>query len=107
LLRNNSVYLGFGSCHRGWLLAYNATTLAETGVFTASPNLNGEGTYASVGGVWMGGGGPAADSSGNIYITTGNGVALHGMTLATFVRLDGPTFYEVEGREYQAFEEAI
>jgi hypothetical protein len=83
-------------------LAYNATTLAETGVFTASPNLNGEGTYASVGG-----GGPAADSSGNIYITTGKGVALHGMTLATFVRLDGPTFYEVEGREYQAFEEAI
>ena len=38
-----------------------------------SPNLNGEGTYGSAGGVWMGGGGPAADSSGNIYVTTGNG----------------------------------
>jgi len=43
------------------------------GVFNASPNLNGEGTYASAGGVWMGGAGPVADSSGNVYITTGNG----------------------------------
>ena len=73
LLANNSIYMGFGSCHSGWLLAYNASTLAQTGVFNASPNLNGEGTYASAGGVWMGGGGPAADSAGNIYITTGNG----------------------------------
>jgi len=73
LLANNSIYAGFGSCHSGWLVAYNASTLAQTGVFNASPNLNGEGTYASAGGVWMGAGGPVADSSGNIYITTGNG----------------------------------
>jgi len=73
LLANNSIYMGFGSCHSGWLLAYNASTLAQTGVFNASPNLNGEGAYASAGGVWMGGGGPVADSAGNIYITTGNG----------------------------------
>ena len=73
LLANNSVYMGFGSCHSGWLLAYNVSTLAQTGVFNASPNLNGEGPYASAGGVWMGGGGPVADSAGNIYITTGNG----------------------------------
>ncbi len=73
LLANNSVYAGFGSCHSGWLVAFNASTLAQTGVFNASPNLNGEGAYASAGGVWMGAGGPVADSSGNIYITTGNG----------------------------------
>jgi hypothetical protein len=73
LVANNSVYMGFGSCHSGWLLAYDAATLAQTGVWNASPNLNGEGTYASAGGVWMGSGGPVADSSGNIYITTGNG----------------------------------
>jgi hypothetical protein len=73
LLANSSVYIGFGSCHSGWLLAYNASTLAQTGVFNASPNLNGEGAYASAGGVWMGGGGPVADSAGNIYIATGNG----------------------------------
>jgi Bacterial Ig-like domain (group 2) len=60
LFANSSVYMGFGSCHSGWLLAYNASTLAQTGVFNASPNLNGEGTYASAGGVWMGGGGPVA-----------------------------------------------
>lgn len=73
LLANGNVYMGFGSCHSGWLLAYSASTLAQVGVFNASPNLNGEGTYASAGGVWMGGGGPVADSAGNIYITTGNG----------------------------------
>jgi uncharacterized protein YjdB len=73
LLANGNVYMGFGSCHSGWLLAYDASTLAQTGVFNASPNLDGEGQYASAGGVWMGSGGPVADSAGSIYITTGNG----------------------------------
>lgn len=73
LLANGNVYLGFGSCHTGWLLAYSASTLKQVGVFNASPNLNGEGTYASAGGIWMGGAGPVADSSGNVYVTTGNG----------------------------------
>ena len=73
LLANNTVYIGIGGCPTGWLLAYNAQTLAQTAVWNASPNLNGEGTYASAGGIWMGSGGPVADSSGNIYVTTGNG----------------------------------
>ena len=73
LLANGNVYIGFGGCHSGWLLAYNATTLVQAGVFNASPKLNGEGTYASAGGIWMGGAGPVADSSGNVYVTTGNG----------------------------------
>ncbi len=73
LLANSNVYIGFGGCHTGWLLAYSASSLQQVGVFNASPNLNGEGTYASAGGVWMGGAGPVADSSGNVYITTGNG----------------------------------
>ncbi len=73
LLANGNVYIGFGGCHTGWLLAYSASNLKQVGVFNASPNLNGEGKYASAGGVWMGGGGPVADSSGNVYITTGNG----------------------------------
>jgi hypothetical protein len=70
---NGNIYFGFGSCRTGWLLAYNATTLAQVGVFNASPYLAGEGQYASAGGIWMGGGGPVADSSGNVYVTTGNG----------------------------------
>lgn len=73
LLADGNIYMGFSSCHSGWLLAYDKTTLAQTGVFNASPNLNGEGAYASAGGIWMGSGGPVADSSGNIYVTTGNG----------------------------------
>ena len=70
---NSTIYIGFGSCQRGWLLAYDAQTLAQVGVFNSSPNLNGEGTYMSAGGIWMSGGGPAADSSGNVYAVTGNG----------------------------------
>lgn len=73
LLANSSVFIGFGGCHSGWLLSYNAKNLTQTGVFNSSPDLNGEGTYGGAGGVWMGGGGPAADNSGNVYITTGNG----------------------------------
>ena len=73
LVANGSVFIGFGGCHSGWLLAYDAKSLSRTGVFNSSPNLNGEGTFGGAGGIWMGGGGPAADDLGNIYITTGNG----------------------------------
>lgn len=73
LVAYGSVYIGFGSCHSGWLLSYDKTSLIQTGVFNSSPYLTGEGKYASAGGVWMGGSGPAADGQGNVYITTGNG----------------------------------
>jgi hypothetical protein len=55
----------FGQYH-GWLMSYNATTLTQEAVWNSSPNgvLNG---------IWMSGSGPAADSSGNIYLATGNG----------------------------------
>jgi hypothetical protein len=73
LLANGNVYMGFGNCHSGWLLSYNATTLVQNGVFNSSPNIDGEGTYGGAGGVWMGSGGPIADSAGNVYVSTGNG----------------------------------
>ena len=73
LLANGNLYLGFGSCHSGWLLAYDTKTLNQVGVFNSSPNLDGEGTYGGAGGVWMGSGGPIADANGNIYVSTGNG----------------------------------
>jgi len=73
LLANGNVYIGFGDCHNGWLLAYDAQTLAQTGVFNSSPNIDGESTYGGAGGIWMGGGGPAADNAGDVYVSTGNG----------------------------------
>ena len=71
LLANGTVYLPFGShCdHRpyhGWLFAYNPTTLAQKDAFLVTPN-GGEGSF------WNGGGGPSADSSGNLLATTANG----------------------------------
>jgi hypothetical protein len=50
----------------GWLMSYNATTLAQTAVFNSTPNNN-------EGGIWMSGGAPAMDSAGNLYFSTGNG----------------------------------
>jgi len=70
---NKALYIGVGSCHSGWLLSYDPNTLAQTGVFNASPNIDGEGTYGGAGGIWMGSGGPVEDSAGNVYISTGNG----------------------------------
>jgi hypothetical protein len=70
---NKALYIGVGSCHSGWLLSYDPNTLAQTGVFNASPNIDGEGTYGGAGGIWMGSGGPVEDSTGNIYVSTGNG----------------------------------
>jgi hypothetical protein len=92
LLANGNVYIGFGSCHSGWLVAYSsASTLAQVGVFNASTVLDGEGAYASAGGVWMGSGGPVADSSGNVYITTGNGPWNGTNAFADSVLKFGPT----------------
>ncbi|MDX1931850.1 MAG: PA14 domain-containing protein [Capsulimonadales bacterium] len=71
LLSNNTVHVGFGShgdngTYHGWMFSYNASTLQRTGVFCATPN--GEG-----GGTWHGGAAPAVDSDGSLYMTTGDG----------------------------------
>jgi outer membrane protein assembly factor BamB len=71
LLANGNIYFSFaGHCDAGsWkgiTFAYNATSLAQVGVFNASPSDNGAG-------IWQSGNGPAADSSGNVYFITGNG----------------------------------
>jgi hypothetical protein len=50
----------------GWVMSYNATTLGQGAVFNASPNC-------SAGSVWMSGRGIAADSSGNLFMSTANG----------------------------------
>jgi hypothetical protein len=50
----------------GWVLGFNASTLAQTSVLNVTPNKG-------YGGIWMGGGAPAADSSNHLYLITGNG----------------------------------
>ncbi len=72
LLLNGAVYLGFGStgcdtyAYQGWLFAYDSQLRQQLGVFVSTPN----GTRGSI---WQAGGGPAADSEGNIYLQTANG----------------------------------
>jgi hypothetical protein len=63
LLMNGVVYIALGGGSHGWLLGYNATTLAQLYVLTMSPNA-----YAS--GVWMTGEGLQTDGLGNIYFAT-------------------------------------
>ncbi len=78
LLLNGIVYLGFGSHGdngpwHGWILGYNAKTLAQTGALCTTPNGIGSG-------IWMSGAGLAADvvdsvnhPYGRMFIPTGNG----------------------------------
>ncbi len=72
LLANGSVYAGFGNCGpdndpwHGWIVGYSTTNLQnQTLVFNSTPN-------GGQGGIWQSGRGLAADSSGNLYFTTGN-----------------------------------
>jgi len=71
LLANGNVYLSWASScdvgsYHGWMLAYDARTLRRKAVFNDSPDDEQSG-------IWAGDTGPAADSSGNIFVATGNG----------------------------------
>ncbi len=70
-LVNGIVYVGWSShCdwgpYHGWLIGYDATNLQQSVVYNDTPD-------GSDGGIWMSGQPPAADASGNLYLTTGNG----------------------------------
>jgi hypothetical protein len=71
LLLNEALYLAWSShCdirpYTGWVMGYNASTLAQTSVINVVPN-------GSEGAIWMAGAGLAADGSANIYFLDGNG----------------------------------
>lgn len=71
LLSNGVVYIAWASFgdvgeYRGWVMGYNAVTLAQVSVFNDTPN-------GSQGGIWQSAGGLSTDGSGNIYLITGNG----------------------------------
>lgn len=71
-LSNGVVYIAWAahedaSPWYGWMMGYNASNISQqVSIFNASPN-----THES--GIWMGGGAPAIDAAGNLYLSTGNG----------------------------------
>ena len=72
LLVNGTVYTSWTShCdhppYTGWVVGYSEATLARTSVLNVGPN-SPKGPA-----IWMAGGGPAADTQGNIYLLTANG----------------------------------
>jgi hypothetical protein len=71
LLLNGVIYIAYAShCdnspYHGWLFAYDTAAFSQKGVLNFTPN-------GGLGGIWMSGAGLAADSSGNIFVPTGNG----------------------------------
>jgi hypothetical protein len=73
LLLNGTIYTSWTShCdsppYFGWIIAFSGSTLSRTAVLNVAPNSGGVGPS-----IWMSGGGPAADSAGNIYLLTANG----------------------------------
>jgi hypothetical protein len=79
VLSNGVVYVAWASHedhdpYHGWVIGFSASTLAPVAnaVFNSTPNQVGKLSY-SRGGIWMGGGAPAVDSSGNLFFITGNG----------------------------------
>ncbi len=71
LLQNGHVVISWAShCdvgpYQGWVISYNAATLAQEAAYATTPN-------GGFGGIWMSGSGIASDSSSNLYFSTGNG----------------------------------
>jgi outer membrane protein assembly factor BamB len=70
-LANSTVYVGYAShCdkdpYHGFLIAYDAKSLAQISVLNTSPT-------SSEASIWQSGQGPAVDDEGNVYVVTGNG----------------------------------
>jgi hypothetical protein len=65
------IYVPFGQ-DRGWIFAYDASTLKLLAVFCTAPNVTLSGHGLS--GFWGSGGAVAADSSGVLYAATADGV---------------------------------
>ena len=78
-LSGGTVYVAFSAHedaypYHGWLLAYDASTLQQTAVFNTTPNGIAGVNGGADGGIWGGGGAPAIDSVGDVYVSTGNGI---------------------------------
>jgi hypothetical protein len=70
LLQGGVIYIGFGShCddlpYHGWVFGYDATTLAQTGMYNVTPS-------GARGAIWQSGMGLAGDDTG-VFLCSGNG----------------------------------
>jgi len=70
-LVNGVVYISWSShCdwnpYHGWILGYNGASLKQQIIYCDTPN-------GEAGGLWESGMGIAADASGNLFVTSGNG----------------------------------
>lgn len=70
-LANGKIYISFGSygdldSYRGWVLAYDETTLAQSNAWLSTRT-------GSAGALWMAGQAPAVDGSGNLIVAVANG----------------------------------
>jgi len=73
LLENHTIYTSWTShCdiqpYSGWIVGFSESTLAQTAVLNVAADSDAGPS------IWMSGDGLAADSSGNIYLATANGV---------------------------------
>lgn len=71
LLSRGRVYVAFASnadaeLYHGWVIAYDATTMRQTGAWVTTPD-------GYQGGIWMSGCGISADQDGSLYLSTANG----------------------------------
>lgn len=74
---NGMIYIAYAShCdntpYYGWVFAYDASTLAQRAIWNATPSSDA--VNGGLGGIWLSGAGLAADSAGNIFTSTGNGL---------------------------------
>ncbi|HEX4484974.1 MAG TPA: pyrrolo-quinoline quinone [Terriglobales bacterium] len=71
LLSKGAIFIAWGAFndlgpYHGWVMAYDAATLNQVGVWNDTPN-------GERGGIWLANCGLSADSDGNVYVLTGNG----------------------------------
>ncbi len=81
-LANGIVYVAYAGYadtdpYHGWIIGFSTTNLAQLTnyVFDTTPNstIAAYGANAGEGGIWMGGGGLAADTNNNLFFEVGNG----------------------------------
>lgn len=73
LLLNGNVYISWAAFadsdpYHGWVIGYHydGSGFQQVGAYNDTPD-------GQEGGIWLSGGGPSADSAGNMYMATGNG----------------------------------